>query len=40
MPDVFKMKILDVQPSQLFISEIKLKKVSEWLDYKNVYYLI
>lgn len=36
MPDILKMKILDVQPSQLFISKMKLEKVSEWLDYKNI----
>lgn len=36
MPDVFKIGILDIQPSQLFISEVKLKKVSEWLDCKNI----
>ncbi|MFA9466448.1 MAG: hypothetical protein ACERKN_19470 [Velocimicrobium sp.] len=38
MQTIFKMGILDVQPSQLFISEMKLKKVLEWLDYKNIAY--
>lgn len=36
MSDIFKIGILDVQPSQLFISDMKLKKVLEWLDYKNI----
>ncbi len=36
MQNVFKLGILDVQPSQLFISEVKLKKVSEWLNHKNI----
>lgn len=36
MPEVFKMKILDIQPSQLFISEKKLKDVLNWLDGENI----
>lgn len=36
MSNVFKMKILDIQPSQLYISEMKLKKVSEWLNSANI----
>ena len=38
MSDEFKMGILDIQPSQLFISEVKLNKVSEWLGNKNIEY--
>lgn len=36
VPNIFRMKILDIQPSQLFISEMKLNKVSEWLNYKSI----
>lgn len=32
MPEEFIMNILDIQPSQLYISEKKLKIASEWLN--------
>lgn len=35
MPEIFKMKILDIGPSQLFISEHKLKEVSKWLNHNT-----
>jgi len=30
------MEILDIQPSQLFISEDKLERASKWLNYKTL----
>ena len=35
MSEEFYMSILDIQPSQLYISEMKLKMVSEWLNDRN-----
>jgi len=36
MPETFKIKILDIGPSQLFISEYKLNQVFKWLNYKTL----
>ena len=36
MPEIFKMKLLNIQPSQLFISDTKLKKIYEWLDIEHI----
>ncbi|MGO1368943.1 hypothetical protein [Senegalia sp. (in: firmicutes)] len=36
MTETLKMKILDIQPSQLFISEDKLKEVSKWLNHNTL----
>lgn len=36
MTEIFKMKLLDIQPSQLFISEYKVKEVSRWLKFEKI----
>ena len=36
MIDTFRIKLLDIQPSQLFISEAKLSKVREWLNEDHI----
>ncbi|KGN00965.1 hypothetical protein Z969_08915 [Clostridium novyi A str. 4570] len=36
MPNIFEMKLLDVQPSQLFISKTKLENVLKWLNVDSI----
>jgi len=35
MPEVFELNILDIQPTQLFISDAKLTDIQQWLNPEN-----